>query len=138
MGGKWAVGGGVGVCMCVHVCNGRGPNGAGSAGLGLGSRLVCDGQGRGRLVPRRVVLDDVQGKVLLVGEGAAAFLALLGVVQGRTGLMQRVVPQMHGQGAAVGEPLVARGALEGLFGGGEKVLGGSLLEVENSPHIKIV
>ena len=110
---------------------------AGPGVLGLASRLIRDGKGGGLLVPRGVLLDDVHGKAFLVVEGAAAFLALLGAVQGRTGLMQRVVPQMHGQGTAVGEPPVARGALEGLLGGGGEVLGGGLLELENSIHIHI-
>ena len=79
----------------------------------------------------------MQGKALLVREGAAAFLALLGAVQGRTGHMQRVVPQMHGQGTAVGKPLVACGALKGLLDGGGEVLGGGPLEVENRKHSHI-
>ena len=78
----------------------------------------------------------MQGEALLVGEGAAAFLALLGAVQGRTGHMQRVELQMACQGTSIGEPLVAPGALEGLLGGGGEVFGGLLELLENRKHIK--
>ena len=82
-----------------------------------------------------MLLDDVLGKALLVGEGAVTLMALLRAVQGRMRRMQRLVLQMGSQAARVREPLVAPVALEGHNFGGRKVFGGPL-EVENSKHNK--
>ena len=79
----------------------------------LGAGLVRHRWQTGR-IPRGVLADNMLGEAMLVGEGALAFVALLRAVYRLTRRVQGVELQVGCQVSCIGEPLVARGTLEGL------------------------